>query len=135
MSRKWSVNSQNNILWTTDAKLFLIRQIRCNMIVLNKDMSSKTSEAKDAAWHRIYKSCIKSGMPDCPIERFKKFWSRMKSSSKLSIEKYKKQKQGKVKLTEFPTVIDTAIGELLEHYRKTENLAMSIPKVSKDLKC
>lgn len=120
-------------MWSIEAKLFLIRQIRENMIVLKKDYSPKTIETREKAWHRIYKSCIKSGMPDCPIDRLKKFWVKMKSKSKLCVEKYKTHREKGKKITEFPTVIDTAIGELLEHYRATNNFAIPMPKVSKEL--
>lgn len=130
MNRKWSLNSQNNVLWSIDAKLFLISQVRNNTVVLNKETTAKVIELKDAAWHRIYKSCIKAGMPDVDLERFKKYWSRLKSQAIKNMERYAKQKRRRVKITQRPSVIDTAIDELLQHHRSTKNMQFPVPKVS-----
>lgn len=110
---RWS-SMGTRIRWNDGNYLTLIKAMSANLMLLNMDTPAIDREM---AWHRVYKSLERSGMPSCSMKAVKSIWHRLRLKARENIERYRKQKRNKVKNISQLSPTDQAIQELLDKYK------------------
>lgn len=96
------------IIWSLESKLFLLKLIKENMIILSSDVSAETMAQKEMAWKIIEKSFAEDGML-CQLDKIKRLWKRMKESTRHTVKQINLQKRRRVKNVKVLSQLDNEI--------------------------
>lgn len=121
----WKTTPNNKLIWTDENKMFLLSQIRSNLIVNSPESSNRVLEKKEKAWQKIYKKLVQNGMPDMPLGRLKFMWSIQKRNSINRYQKYEASLR-RNSVAEEPNELDKKVFDIIEATKNMHRITVMV---------